>query len=57
MHTVLVFFCPIFVAQEKSKVYLFVDNVLGLNLFIHLLLIIYLKLHSQPPKNLYHFLC
>ena len=30
------FFRSIFVAQEKSEVYLFADNALGLNLFIHL---------------------
>ena len=29
-------FCSIFVAQEKSEAYLFADNALGLNLFIHL---------------------
>ena len=30
------FFRSIFVAQEKSEVYLFADSALGLNLFIHL---------------------
>ena len=29
-------FCSIFVAQEKTEAYLFADNALGLNLFIHL---------------------
>ena len=36
LSTVLIFFCSIFVAKEKSEVYLFADNAIGLNLFIHL---------------------
>ena len=35
-------FCSIFVAQEKTEAYLFADNALGLNLFIHLFNVLFL---------------
>ena len=36
-------FCSIFVAQEKTEAYLFADNALGLNLFIHLFNVLFLE--------------